>query len=156
MSKLPLTPDAVSEIVAIIDGSGYDHLDIKTDAFRLRLRREGGGDGSADGWTQDWSFSEAEAPAGGDKVATVAELPDGLLGIAAPLPGTFYRAPQPGAPPFVEEGETVDENTVVGIIETMKLMNPVHAGCSGTIEKVVVNDATMVDGGATIMHVRPA
>ena len=156
MSKLPLTPEAVSEIVAIIDGSGYDRLDIKTEGFRLRLNRESGADGSADGWTQDWAFSEAEAPSGGEKVAALEELPDGLLAIAAPLPGAFYRAPQPGAPPFVEEGDTVDENTVVGIIETMKLMNPVHAGCAGTVEKVIVENSEMVDGGATIMHVRPA
>ena len=156
MSKLPLTPEAVSEIVAIIDGSGYDRLDIKTDAFRLRLNREGGAGGPADGWTQDWAFSEAEAPAGGDKIAAVEALPDGLLAIAAPLPGAFYRAPQPGAPPFVEVGDTVSENTVVGIIETMKLMNPVHAGCAGTIEQVIVENSAMVDGGVTIMHVRPA
>lgn len=155
MSKLPLTPEAVSEIVAILDGSGYDQLDIKTDAFRLRLRREGGAE-SGEGWSQDWSFSEAEAPKGGDKVASVEELPDGLLGIAAPLPGTFYRAPQPGAPPFVNEGDVVDENTVVAIIETMKLMNPVHAGCAGKIDKICVENSEMVDGGATIMHVRPA
>ena len=158
MSKLPLTPDAVSEIVSILDGSGYDHLDISTDAFRLRLRREGGSDGaeSAYGWTQEWSFAQSEAGApAGDTVASVAELPDGLLGIVAPLPGTFYRAPQPGAPPFVQEGDTVSEDTVVGIIETMKLMNPVHAGCSGTIEKVVADNSAIVDGEATIMHVRP-
>ncbi|MXO64818.1 acetyl-CoA carboxylase biotin carboxyl carrier protein [Altericroceibacterium endophyticum] len=155
MSNLPLTPDAVSEIVAIIDGSGYDRVDIKTDAFRLRLRREGGADNAAEGWTQDWSFAEAEAPAAADKVAPVEELPDGLLGIAAPLPGTFYRAPQPGAPAFVKEGDKVEKDTVVGIIETMKLMNPVHAGCTGTIEKVLVENSEMVDASATIMHVRP-
>lgn len=155
MSTLPLTPQAVSEIVAIIDGSGYDQLDIKTDAFRLRLRREGGGEGAATGWSQDWAFSEADAPKGGDKVAAVAELPDGLLGVSAPLPGTFYRAPQPGAPPFVQEGDRVTADTVVGIIETMKLMNPVHAGCDGTIAEVVAENSGMVEGGAMIMHVRP-
>ncbi|WP_144095977.1 acetyl-CoA carboxylase biotin carboxyl carrier protein [Croceicoccus sediminis] len=156
MSKLPLTPEAVSEIVAIIDGSGYDRLDIRTDAFRLRLDRGSTEGGSTGGWTQDWAFSETEATAGGEKVAAVEQLPDGLLAVAAPLPGAFYRSPQPGAPPFVEVGDTVDENTVVGIIETMKLMNPVHAGCAGTIEKVVVENSEMVDGGVTIMHVRPA
>lgn len=155
MSKLPLTPQAVAEIVAIIDGSGYDRLDIKTEAFRLRLQRESGKEDQDSGWSQDWMFSEAEAPAGGDKVAAVAELPDGLLGVAAPLPGTFYRSPQPGAPAFVEVGDLVSEDTVVGIIETMKLMNPVHAGCAGKVEAILVENGEMLEGGATIVHVRP-
>ena len=79
-----------------------------------------------------------------------------MVAVRAPNLGTFYRAPQPGAPPFVEVGDVVGPESVVGIVETMKLMNPVHAGCAGRVTAICVDNATMVDGGAVLMHVEPA
>jgi acetyl-CoA carboxylase biotin carboxyl carrier protein len=151
-NDLPLSPDDVAEIVAILDGSDYARLDVKTERFRLRVARAETGDG----WTQDWDFSDEAAPAAVVAVpASAAVIPDGLVAIAAPLPGTFYRAPQPGAAPFVDVGATVGPDTVVGIVETMKLMNPVHAGVNGTIAAIVVANAGGVENGATLMHVTP-
>lgn len=155
MSDLPLSPDDVAEIVALIDGGGYDRLDIRTTRFRLRVNRNDGTDGG--GWTQEWDFSDSDAPQAA-AVAPVAsaEVPDGLSGILAPLPGTFYRAPSPGAASFVEIGDSVGPETVVGIVETMKLMNPVHAGCSGTITAIAAENAANVENGAVLMLVDPA
>lgn len=148
---LLLSPEDVAEIVAILDASGYEQLDLKTGRFRLRLDRAGAG------WTQEWSLDDAAHPL----AAAVAEapgdtnVPEGLVAIGAPLPGTFYHQPQPGAPPFVAIGDRVEPDTVVGIVETMKLMNPVHAGTSGTLEAVVTGNAVMVGIGDVLMHVRP-
>ncbi len=153
MSKLPLTPESVAEIVSILDGSGYDRLDIKTDAFRLRVQREHVAD-SKSGWSQDWDFSAQDASKSAETTALVEQLADSLCAISAPLPGMFYRAPQPGSPAFVDIGDTVTQDTVVGIIETMKLMNPVHAGCAGVIEGICAENGAMVDGAATLMRVR--
>lgn len=150
MTDLPLSPDDVAEIVSLLDGGGYDRLDIRTTRFRLRVNREG------EGWTQDWDFSESDAPATVVVSAEAIVLPEGVTGIAAPLPGTFYRAPSPGAPPFVQEGDSVQPDTVVGIIETMKLMNPVHAGCSGVIATVMAENAVMIEKDAILMHVKAA
>lgn len=145
MSKpdLPLTPEDVAEIAAILDGTPYDRLDVTTARFRLRVAREGGG------FTQEWSFDEA-APAA---VAVAEAVADAVTGpaVRAPLPGTFYRAPAPGAPPFVEVGATVGPDTVVGIIETMKLMNPVHAGATGVITEILIDNATMVAKDTALM-----
>jgi acetyl-CoA carboxylase biotin carboxyl carrier protein len=80
---------------------------------------------------------------------------DSTLSIRPPLPGTFYRAPQPGAPPFVEVGDRVGPDTVVAIIETMKLMTSVSAGCCGIVEAIVIPNATLVDTEAVLMRVRP-
>ena len=153
---LPLTPEDVAEIVAILDGSAYERLEVRTNRFTLRLAREGGG------WTQEWSWEATAAAPDGDTASTAADAPappaeiaEGLLAIRAPLPGTFYRAPQPGAPPFVNVGDSVEEETVVAIIETMKLMNPVHAGARGTIEAIMVENAGHVGADALIMSVRP-
>ena len=69
--------------------------------------------------------------------------------------GTFYRAPQPGAPAFVEVGQAVKPDSVVGIIEVMKLMNSITADVHGTIEQILVGDASQVEAGQPIIVIRP-
>ena len=145
MPDLSLTPDDVAEIAAILDGTAYDRIDITTARFRLRVARDG------QGMTQDWSLADDTLP-GTAAVATQAPAAETGLCVHAPLPGTFYRAPAPGAPPFVEPGATVSPDTVVGIIETMKLMNPVHAGVHGVIEEILVDNATMIAKGDALMR----
>jgi acetyl-CoA carboxylase biotin carboxyl carrier protein len=76
--------------------------------------------------------------------------------IAAPILGTFYRAPAPGAPPYVEVGANVDVDTVVCLIEVMKMMNPIPAGVTGTIAEVCVENAELVEYGAPLFLVRSA
>ncbi len=151
-AELPLSPEDVNEIATILEGSSYDRLDIRTSRFRLRVERSG------EGWSQEWSLDEGAevAVAAEVHVSIAAVVPEGLEGVAAPLPGTFYHAPQPGALPFVEVGDVVGPDSVIGIIETMKLMNPVHAGCAGRVVDVCVENAKMVDSGAILMHIQPA
>jgi acetyl-CoA carboxylase biotin carboxyl carrier protein len=146
MTDLPLTPEDVADIVAILDGSAYQTLDVKTARFRLRVARDG------DGWTQEWDYSDDVAP---PAKVVAADIPqeDDASAIRAPLPGTFYRAPSPGAPSFVEIGSIVDPDTVVGIIETMKLMNPVHAGASGTITEILAENGAMIGKHTVLMRI---
>ncbi|MBX5459678.1 MAG: acetyl-CoA carboxylase, biotin carboxyl carrier protein [Steroidobacteraceae bacterium] len=73
--------------------------------------------------------------------------------IASPLLGTFYRAPKPGAPPFVEVGSEVQEDTVVAIIEVMKLMNTVRAGVRGRVTEVLAADGVLVEYGQALFRV---
>jgi len=153
MSEPFLTPEDVADIVAILDGSDYRELDVATARYRLTLRRESGGE-AAGRWSQEWQWAAANGPAA--VIAAVAQdSPVGLVAVAAPLPGAFYRAPAPGAAPFIEIGTKVDANTVVGIVETMKLMNPVHAGHAGEVVAILADNAAMVESGATLMHIRP-
>ncbi len=72
----------------------------------------------------------------------------------APLPGTFYRAPRPGAAPFVDVGSRVSADTVIGIVETMKLMNSVHAGVAGTVAEFCVQNAEFAAHGAPLLRIR--
>jgi len=69
--------------------------------------------------------------------------------------GTFYRAPEPGAKPFVEPGQKVKPDTIVCIIEVMKLMNSVEAGIAGTVTHVFVENAAVVEAGQPLIAVRP-
>lgn len=149
---LPLTPDDVADIVAILDGSNYDRLELNTGRFILKVVRDGAG------WTQEWDWTASVTLAEVGRVATpladAAEVePGGRPLVRAPLPGIFYRAPAPGAPPFVEIGDRVAPDSVIGIVETMKLMNPVHAGMTGVVEAFLVENGAMVADGAGLMVV---
>src|SRR6476661_3488172 len=84
-----------------------------------------------------------------------AEDKDGeLVVVRAPLPGTFYRAPRPGAAPFVEVGSHVGADTVIGIVETMKLMNSVPAGVAGVVAEFCVANAELAAQGAVLLRIR--
>ena len=72
----------------------------------------------------------------------------------APLLGNFYAAPRPGDPPFVEVGDTVGEDSVIGIIEVMKLMNPIRAGIAGTVVAILAEDGSAVEEGQPLIRVR--
>ena len=69
--------------------------------------------------------------------------------------GTFYRAPAPGSPPFVEIGQKVEPGTTVCIIEVMKLMNSIPAGARGRVAQVLADDAALVDIGQPLILLRP-
>ena len=152
---MDLTPDDVADILRVIDSAQVNELRLETSRFKLTLRREG------DGWVQ-----EAEALGEPEliELAAAPEAPrvsaapstDGLHDVLAPLPGTFYRAGEPGAPPFVEVGDAVEEDTVVGLLETMKLFNSVHAGVRGTIAELCVGNAEAAEQGAVLARINPS
>jgi acetyl-CoA carboxylase biotin carboxyl carrier protein len=71
------------------------------------------------------------------------------------LPGTFYRSPKPGAPPFVEVGTHVGRDSVVAIVETMKLMNSVYAGTAGRIAEICLADAQFAAQATVLMRIQP-
>ena len=96
------------------------------------------------------SGSRPTASATGDPAGV-----DGLTVVAAPLPGTFYRAPRPGAEPFVQAGDEVAPDTVVAIVETMKLMNSVHAGTAGRVARICVDNGEFAPLGTTLMLIEP-
>ncbi len=130
-------PSGPKPTTAMSHQGGYSHVDVTS-----VLPSEGAerGDGEADG------TSGAEEVAG--------EGSEGLVAVRAPLPGTFYRAPRPGAAPFAEVGSRVGADTVIGIVETMKLMNPVHAGVAGVVAEFCVGNAEFAAHGATLLRIR--
>jgi acetyl-CoA carboxylase biotin carboxyl carrier protein len=145
-----LTQKDVAEIVSLLDGSRFDELVVETARFKLTVRRSG------TGWTQETETRGAEAPkqAQAKRAAPKVALALGEIAVHPPLVGTFYRAPKPGAPPFVEVGSAVDEHTVVAIIESMKLMTPVHAGARGTVSEICVENAGFVEQDSVLMKLK--
>lgn len=164
---MELTDEDVADILALLDSLPYDELDLRTARFRLTLRR------SPDGWVQsrqvfppDTDQSHPPGPAPPSPPPPPAPPPPtpppppapdisdlSLIAVRAPLPGTFYRAPRPGAAPFVEVGSRVSEESVVGIVETMKLMNPVHAGTRGQVAEIPAGNGELVEDGSVLVRV---
>lgn len=128
---MALTDDDVREILRIIDESDLDELRVETGELSLHVVRGGA------------------APAAGP--APAAEHAGDV--IASPMLGTFYSAQAPGAEPFVEVGSRVEPGSLVCIIEVMKMMNSVHAGVSGTIVEVCVENGQLVEYGAPLFKV---
>lgn len=83
-------------------------------------------------------------------------LSAGEIAITAPLVGTFYRSPKPGAPPFVEVGTKVAKGDTLCIVEVMKLMNSIKAEAAGTVKQILVEDGKAVEYGQTIIVIEQA
>lgn len=94
------------------------------------------------------------APAAAPAAPAAAAPADGVE-IASPMAGTFYRAPAPGEPAFVNEGDRVTKGQTIGIIEAMKLMNEIEAEVSGTVVKITADNGKPVTPGQTLLIIKP-
>jgi len=166
----------VAEIMRLVEQSSFDELTLEMNGLKLTLRRSGasggvtktltpqpgtegpqGTDGAAENAAQPAAAiprADAAVPRGSSPGAAAVPAAAGLHDIASPMLGTFYRAPKPGSAPFVEIGSAVTEDTVIGIIEVMKLMNTVRAGMRGTIAEIPPGDGALVEFGEVLMRVR--
>jgi len=153
-----LTAADVAEIMRLVEQSSFDELTLEIDGMKLTLRRGAGGqlvNGADADAPVERPVSVPVTPTVPARVSAPAAAADpNVKDVPAPLLGTFYRAPKPGAAPFVEVGATVEEDTVVGIIEVMKLMNTVRAGVRGTVAEILARDGTLVEYGETLLRVR--
>ena len=144
---MALSDDDVREILRIIDESDLDELRIETDGLSLHVVR--GGVAPSGEPEPERRGAEPEPTA---QAAAPASPADGLT-IVSPTVGVFYRAPAPGEPPFVEVGTRVEPDTIVCIIEVMKMMNSVPAGIAGTIAAIHVENAQPVEYGQPLFRV---
>jgi acetyl-CoA carboxylase biotin carboxyl carrier protein len=149
--------DDVQRLIKLLDSSHFDELHLEAEGIKLTLRRNGAAPSTASApsvATQVATSARASVVA---PVATALPASDPtLLNIRAPMLGTFYGAPKPGAGPFVALGERIGAATAVGIIEVMKLMNSVSAGVEGVLVEVLVRDGDLVEFEQVLMRVRPA
>jgi acetyl-CoA carboxylase biotin carboxyl carrier protein len=152
-----LTAADVAEIMRIVETSKFDELSLDLDGVRLRLRRTGASGGFAQTTTETQAATPIAAPGSinpSRPVVASAPADANLREITSPMLGTFYRAPRPGSAPFVEIGSAVDEDSVIAIIEVMKLMNTVRAGVKGVITEILPADEALVEYGEVLMRAR--
>lgn len=156
---MSLTYEDVQEILKIIDQSSTKEIHIEVDDFKLIVRKH-----DADGAPTVAStgapptatpVQEPAAAPSADDSAKSAAPSDTAVALNSPLSGTFYRAPSPGADPFVETGAKVSTGDTVCILDVMKVMNTLKAPCDGVVLSLPVEDAEAVAAGQPVMWFEP-
>jgi acetyl-CoA carboxylase biotin carboxyl carrier protein len=151
---MSLTAKDVAEIMRLLEDSSFDNLSLEIDGMKLHLRRSSA-KSARPGPDGTWAPVPTAPPP--RRLARKYKPPSepGLCEVPSPLLGFFYRAPKPGEPPFVEVGSHVEADTVIGIIEVMKLMNTVQAGVKGEVVEILTEDGAAVEYGEILLRVRP-
>jgi len=134
--------DQVREVIRLAEELGLAELEVETDSLKVRVKRVDQASPAASGI----AAAPASSPAAEDHFEA----------IVAPMVGTFYRAASPDTPPFVKEGDVVEGDQVVCIIEAMKLFNEIQAEKRGRIARVLVENASPVEFGQPLFLVDPA
>ena len=157
MTDIP--PRDIEALVRIFDESDWDELRVAIGGVEIylsknpqdRLQPVATAVPQSDGRAAP---TAAAVPAAGRKPAAQT-IPDGMAAVRAPNLGTFYRAPKPGAPPYVAVGQKVDASTEVCLIEVMKLFTSVRAGVTGTVREVLAEDAQLVEFDQPLFLIEP-
>jgi acetyl-CoA carboxylase biotin carboxyl carrier protein len=153
--------DEIAEILKIIDASSCDEVVIETDELKLVVRRNGAAAPAAPAAPAVPPQREAAAisaaaaapPRGRQPLMPSAGRPaaaSGQIEITAPMLGTFYRSPSPGAPPFVEIGNVVRKGDPVCLIEVMKLFTTIYAEADGKVSYIGAENGAFVEFGQTL------
>lgn len=150
---MSLTAADVAEIMRLVEQSTFDELTLELEGIKLCLRR---GTAAPSQVVPSPSPPVAQTSIAATPAVPAQPLDASIRDVTSPLLGTFYRAPKPGAPPFVEIGASVDEDTIVAIVEVMKLMNAVRAGVRGTVTEILAGDGALVEYGEIVLRVRRA
>jgi acetyl-CoA carboxylase biotin carboxyl carrier protein len=157
-TKIPyyLSFNDVIRVLRLVDESPFQEMEVELEGLKVRVVQEKEEHLATHKAVTKTSAPEAAqpAPAKAEKAHVVAApaAPVAEVGtpVVAPLAGTFYRAPAPGATPFVEVGTKVEEGDVVGILEIMKLMNNVTAPCAGVIREIRAKNEEFVEFGQVL------
>jgi acetyl-CoA carboxylase biotin carboxyl carrier protein len=146
MAERNLTYGDLVQIVELIKStSHFSEFRLKVGDIEVSLRRSNGSAPAA---------RAAAAPAPSQKAAE-RQFAEGMHVVRAPMVGTFYRAPAPGAAPFVSPGQAVEPDATVCIIEVMKLMNSIEAGVAGVVKEVLVENGAGVEHGTPLVLIEP-
>jgi acetyl-CoA carboxylase biotin carboxyl carrier protein len=152
--------EQIKAVIAMMKENDLTEFSMEHDGLKIRIRR------GPEGFQQTLTVAPPPAPAPMPSPAVavpdalapapMAALPaTGLKHITSPMVGTLYLSPAPEAPPYIQVGQEVDEETVVCIIEAMKVMNEIKAEVKGVITEALVESAKPVEFGQKLFAVRP-
>lgn len=157
----------IKELIKLVDQTSVHELEIENEGARLAIRKPGRTEVvNVQTAAIPHTYVPSQTPAPASATVATAEQPSagqqpagkdlsGLHQIVSPMVGTFYRAPSPDAPSFVNEGDKVHDKTVVCILEAMKLMNPLEAEVKGEIVEVLAQNGQLVEFGQPLFLVKP-
>lgn len=136
--------ELIERLIGLVESSRVAELDFATGALRVRIERRGA------------AFPAPAAVSPEPPPPAPARDPKAAHRIAAGMAGTFFRAAGPGEAPFVSEGDIVQDGQTLGILEAMKMLNPVEADIAGRITRVLVENGTSVAAGTPLFVLEPS
>jgi acetyl-CoA carboxylase biotin carboxyl carrier protein len=150
--------EKIEKLIELMKANDLAEVSLRSGDEEINLRRPGAAPATS-APAPTLMPSPPSAPAAGSSVVESAPLPvdpeANLLRIVSPMVGTFYAASDPEVPPFVQVGSEVHPESVVCILEAMKVFNEIKAEVTGTIEKVLVKNEHAVEFGQPLFLVRP-
>lgn len=169
---MPLSYKEIAEIIKIIDASDCEELVVELDGARLEVRRHGKDsqtqaaysdrDTKAEGDAASFESKADAGPGATDRAGATsasqagdAGLDEGKIAVRSPMVGTFYRAPNPQEPPFVEVGDSVKPGEHLCLIEVMKLYTTIVAEVGGRVVEVAAQDAALVEHDQILFIIEP-
>lgn len=141
--------EGIRELIKLLQESDVTEIEVENEGTRVKVKR------AKQGASLEVSRSRAGKEAAPEAAAEEEEA-QRLVTVTAPLVGTFYRAPSPEAPPFVEVGDRVRKGQVLCIIEAMKLMNEIESEVDGVLVRALVDNAQAVEYGEPLFLIEPA
>ncbi len=140
--------ERIREVVRLVQETGVGEITIEESGTRVTVRR-----------TPESGAAVAPGPSSLEEPEPapppLTPPADGFVRVESPMVGTFYRAPQPGSPPFVEEGDPVDAGQTLCILEAMKLMNEIKAEVEGVVRRIHAQNAQAVEYGQLLFELEP-
>ncbi len=144
----------IKEMIALMNENNLMELEVEKEGMRIRLKKSGGAVGTeAPIIVERENIAQAATAkeSAQESVKTVASSVE----IKAPMVGTFYRAPSPETPPYVEVGQVIESGQVICVIEAMKLMNEIKSEIKGKIIEILVENAEPVEFGQPMLLIEP-
>jgi len=154
--------DEIRELIQLVGSSGVASVEVEHAGSRLRIEGQAPVVVAAptavatDPGLATQAVVPSVAPPTGGAAPAVVEEEAGLHEINSPIVGTFYRAPNPDADPYAKVGDFIERGQTLCIVEAMKLMNEIECDISGTIVKVLPQNAQPVEYGESLFLIRPA
>lgn len=139
----------IEEVTKYLKDNGLSEITVETKEGKITIKKD------AEGIIHQVPAASQAAPASAATPASTESSDSGLIEITAPMVGTYYSAPTPGADPFIKVGSKVNKGDVVCIIEAMKIMNELPSEVSGTVKEILVNNEEIVEFGQVIARVEP-
>lgn len=156
----------IRRLVKLVESSGIDELEVEIEGTRVRIGKHTAAQTSGQSMIQPFYYPQlpslpATAPSTpsqgvvAETTPTPSKAPPKGIEVSSPMVGTFYRAPSPEAPPYVQIGDRVKPGQVLCIIEAMKLMNEIEAEVSGKIAEIFIENAQPVEFGQALFRIEP-
>ena len=144
------------KLIDLMDERNLTYFELEVEGLKIKISKDQLLEGKAENKpSREHSPSHGLLQTDASSASEVPENESGLHIVTSPMVGTFYRAPDPSSPPFVEQGDSIKKNQTLCIIEAMKLMNEIEADADGILENIYIKNGNSVEYGQKLFAIRP-